>query len=93
MKTATWISSAGQPMAIAASAEAACALWQADLQEALDSGNCSLEDFEGEMPIYRASNANRVIHGVKSYANDRNAPDSIDVIAAAERGELFEYVC
>jgi len=80
-------------MAIAASAEAACALRQADLQVALDSDNCSLEDFDGEMPIYRASNAHRVIHDVKSYANDRNAPDTLDVIAAAERGELFEYAC
>lgn len=91
--TATWINSAGQPMAIAASAEAACALWQADLKAALDAGNCTPDDFDGELPIYKVSNTNRVINDVESYANDRCAPDAQGVVDAAERGELFEYAC
>jgi len=93
MKTATWINDAGQPMAIAASADAACALWQAELQASLDAGNCTLEDFDGELPQYKASSANRVTADVASYARQNSAPGFDVVVAAAERGELFEYAC
>lgn len=93
MKTATWINDAGQPMAIAASADAACALWQAELQASLDAGICTLEDLDGELPQYKASSANRVTADVVSYARQNSAPGFDVVVAAAERGELFEYAC
>lgn len=92
MKGTTWVNNAGQPMAIAASAEEACALWQANLQAALDDGRYSLEDSDGELLRYVVRDTNRVIDAL-ACSNDPNAPDGQAVMAAAEAGELFVYAC
>ncbi|MDW5419119.1 hypothetical protein R6242_21330 [Iodobacter sp. CM08] len=87
----TWTNQAGNLMAIADSAEAACELWQSDLQEALDNGRMSLDDLDGALPQYVPARADRITSDARSYAMDGNAPGIEEVMAAVDAGCLFEY--
>lgn len=77
----TWLNKAGNPMAIADSAEAACSMWQAD----------PLEGLEGVVPQYATTHTLQIIDDARRYAMDSNAPGIEDVLAAGDAGHLFEY--
>lgn len=78
-------------MAIAECEKSACALWQADLQDALDDGLMSLQDLDGVIPRYAPERAVRITTDARSYAMDGNAPGIEDVMSAVDAGRLFEY--